>query len=399
MALTSWVFALFFICVALVYWFVGCKYRDLVLILAGLVFYGYAALWQMPVILVLTLGTYCLGWLIDRKRNAGEIAADSRKIMAAGITFLVLALSYYKYFPLLVRTWNDLTKDIGWPALPAPKVIAPLAVSFLVFQFIHYLVDKYKGKIKGNSFRPFLLYTLFFPALVAGPIKRYEEFAPQIPGVRFSIENLGIGLSRVIIGLAKKIVLADTFALWGDKFINPQMNSGLMLLIAVYAYTFKIYFDFSGYSDIAIGTARILGYEIPENFNWPYLARNIADFWRRWHISLSSWIRDYLYIPLGGNRVSNGRYFMNALISMGLSGLWHGANWTFLLWGLWHGFGLGIYGLYKRSGLPARLKNNLFWQPVGWLLTFNFVSFGWVLFAAKSFSDALLIFSRIISVR
>lgn len=398
MLFTSWVFALFFICTASFYWLTGKKHRDLVLILAGMVFYGYAALEQMPVILGLTVITFYLGLIIDRYKHKKK-TITSKTVMITGVSVLVLALSYYKYSPLLVRTWNGFAADTGWPALPVPKVLAPLAISFLVFQFIHYLADKYRGTIHDNSFRHFLLYALFFPALVAGPIKRYGEFAPQIQGVRFSFDNFGIGCSRVIIGLAKKIILADTFAAWGDKLLNPQMNSGLVLLIAVYAYTLKIYFDFSGYSDIAIGTARILGYELPENFNWPYLAANISDFWRRWHMSLSAWIRDYLYIPLGGSRVSNTRYIMNALISMGLSGLWHGANWTFLLWGLWHGAALGFYGIYRRSGLFSGFRARWFWKLAGWFVTFNFISFGWVLFAAKSFADALLIFTRIISIR
>ncbi len=397
MAFTSWVFALFFICVTAIYWLAGRNYRELVLILAGLVFYGYAALEQMPVILVLTAGTFFLGRLIDSNRGR-EKRITPKTVMITGVTLLLLALSYYKYSPMLVQTWNGFVTEIGWPALPLPKVITPLAISFLVFQFIHYLVDKYKGSITGNSFRQFLLYALFFPALLAGPIKRYQEFAPQVKGIRFSFENFSMGLTRIIIGLVKKIVLADTFAVWGDKLLNPQMNSGLMLLIAVYAYTLKIYFDFSAYSDIAIGTARILGYKIPENFNWPYLATNISEFWRRWHISLSNWIRDYLYFPLGGSRVAYTRYFLNAVVSMGLSGLWHGANWTFLLWGLWHGVGLGLYGIYKRAGILSGLRHKRLWRLAGWFVTFNFVSFGWVLFAAKTFTDALTIFYKIISI-
>lgn len=396
MALTSWVFAVFLITVFTVYWLAGKKYRDIILILAGFFFYGYAALEQMPVMVVLTIITFVFGLFIGQPKD--RLTHKNIKALAViGVIIVLGFLVYYKYWVLLIRTWNNLIQGTGL-VLAIPKVVAPLAISFLVFQFIHYLVDKYNGKIEGNSFRIFLLYTWFFPSLLAGPIKRYEDFAPQVANNQFDFNRFSIGLARLFTGLAKKIILADTFALWGDKLLAPQMNSGLMLLVAVYCYSFKIYFDFSAYSDIAIGLAKIWGYEIPENFNWPYIATSISDFWRRWHMSLSTWIKDYLFIPLGGSRVSYPRHFLNMVITMGLCGLWHGANWTFLVWGIWHGVGQGFYGIYKRSGVLSNLKDNLAWKFAGWFVTFNFVSFGWIFFAAKSMEDALLIFKRIFAL-
>lgn len=398
MALTSWIFALYLIGVLIIYWFCGRTYRDIVLILAGLVFYGWEAWRQLPVILALMMIVYLTGFLIRKKRKQ-TTNGNLQKVTVLGVALLVVALIYYKYWPLLIRTWNGYSSGLGWQTIPIPKITAPLAISFLVFQFIHYIIDQYKGKITKDSWRGFMLYTMFFPTILAGPIKRYEEFSPQIEDVKFKFEDFCMGLARVIIGLSKKIVLADTFALWGDKLLNPEMNSGLMLLVAVYCYSLKIYFDFSGYSDIAIGAAKMFGYEIPENFNWPYLATNISAFWRRWHISLSNWIRDYLFIPLGGSRVPYLRHFINSLVTMGICGLWHGANWTFLVWGVWHGIGLGSYGIYKRSGILSRLKHNRWWKLAGWFATFNFVSFGWIFFAAKTLADAVLIFTRILTIR
>lgn len=398
MALTSWVFALFFICVIIVYWLCPRKFRDIILIVASLIFYGYAALKQLPVILVLMLLTYRLGYIIEKAKYCDALK-KAKVFTVFGVTLLIIALTYYKYSLLLVKTWNGLAAKSHFLVLPNPGIVTPLAISFITFQFIHYLVDKYKGKIQGNSFRQFMAYTMFFPTLLAGPIKRYETFASQINSSTFEFSALSFGLGRVIIGLAKKIVLADTFAVWGDKLLSPQSSSGLMLIAAVYCYSMKIYFDFSGYSDMALGTAKMLGFNIPENFNWPYLADNISTFWRRWHISLSDWIKDYLFIPLGGSRVPYFRHFINAVITMALCGLWHGASWTFLVWGLWHGIGQGIYGLYKRSGILSSLKDNRLWRLAGWFVTFNFVSFGWIFFAAASIQDALLIFSRILTIR
>lgn len=403
MGLTSWVFVLFLIALLLIHWLSPSRFRDLILIAAGLFFYGYTALEQLPVILMMMVITYMVGRQIDRYRaqagTAKKVQKNIKRMMVTGVIFLVAALTYYKYSALLVKTWNTVTAKIQLAPVPNPGIITPLAISFVTFQFIHYLIDKYKGKIEGSSIREFMLYTMFFPTMMAGPIKRYQPFAAQINQKPFALPAFGSGLSRVLIGLGKKIILADTFALWGDKLLNPQMNSGLMLLVAVYCYSMKIYFDFSAYSDIAIGISKMLGYEIPENFNWPYLAANISNFWRRWHISLSDWIKDYIFIPLGGSRVSYPRHFVNSVITMALCGLWHGASWTFLIWGIWHGIGQGVYSIYRRTGLFAPLREHKLWKLAGWFVTFNFVSFGWIFFAAGSFHDALMIFSRIFSIR
>ncbi|HPF12637.1 MAG TPA: MBOAT family O-acyltransferase, partial [Planctomycetota bacterium] len=272
--------------------------------------------------------------------------------------------------------------------------LLPVGISFYTFQTLSYTIDLYHRRIEHErSFIKFAVYVAFFPQLVAGPIVRAFEFLPQMhstPNVtRARVDD---GLRLMFQGLVKKVVLADTLATLGVDavFANPRAFSSWDLLFGLYGYAFQIYCDFSGYSDIAIGAARVLGYELTPNFNRPYLSQNVREFWTRWHITLSQWLRDYLYVPLGGNRKGRERTYANLMITMLLGGLWHGAAWTFAAWGLWHGFGLALermLGLNEsRRDRPAALQVPV--RVLRIVLVWCFVTSGWVFFRARDFDTA-----------
>jgi alginate O-acetyltransferase complex protein AlgI len=262
----------------------------------------------------------------------------------------------------------------------------PLAISFFIFEFVHYLFEVRRGGEPIRNPLKFLLFAIFFPSLVAGPIKRYTQFLPSLAeatsqGARAA--DFAEGGWRVAVGFVKKVMIADQLTNYIDQ-AQPQFASESILSrwLIVIALALRILLDFSGYSDIAIGCARMLGIRLPENFNWPYLATNIRDFWQRWHISLSSWIRDYIYIPLGGNRHGRIRQALNGLAAFALCGLWHGPAWHFVIWGIYHGAGLVVSSTYRRvPGLGAAVALVLEKEPrLPWVLTLLFVGFGWLLF-------------------
>lgn len=405
MIFTTWTYAVFLILSVTLYWMLPHRYRNSWLIIAGIIFYTYQLPAHTVLILSLSLIIYWISLLIiqaiDEDRNQ-----RAKAYFTFGILLAVLVLGYYKYWKMLVATWNDWMVALAIERsimLPEVYIVVPLAISFFTFEYIHYLTDVYQGKIKNRSLKSFMLFIVFFPTLVAGPIKRYEPFNQQaVRGFSFSVGYLSEGGYRIMIGLAKKLILADGISKWADRLNQPEMHDPLMLWIAVFAYSFKIYFDFSGYSDIAIGSARLFGFKIPENFNWPYLTRNISQFWNHWHISLSSWIRDYIFIPLGGSRRKPLKVFFNLVLVMAISGLWHGAAWNFVVWGLYHGLGLAVYNIYSRLllkplGKDRRKDSEIAWpnRIVGILVTFLFVSIGWVLFASTSLEEAMHVYYKI----
>ena len=307
-----------------------------------------------------------------------------------GILLCVLALLGYKYSAFLASSLvGAVNKELGASlaefarsALPAAP---PLAISFFVFEFVHYLVDRHKGTPPIRSPLDFGLFAIFFPTLVAGPIKRYEQFLPDLRLAlgRVSSHDVMSGMIQVSFGCSKKLI-ADNLTLWlthtQNRFAELPLGDRWLVFTAI---GFRILLDFSGYSDIAIGLARMMGITIPANFNWPYLATNIRDFWHRWHISLSTWIRDYIYFPLGGSRHGNIRRVLNGLIAFSLCGLWHGPAWNFVLWGIYHGLGLSVSNSYRRLplGIGSALETAFRVLPVlGWVVTQLFVWLGWLLF-------------------
>ena len=293
-----------------------------------------------------------------------------------GIVQAVAILVAFKYLTFATGAWNDLARATGLPALrPLDRVLLPLGVSFFTFEFIHFAADSYRGRIGRVPLREYAAFILFYPSMVAGPIKRIQDFLPKLREARSSSALAAQGVTRILAGLAKKHVLADTLTLWSDRLNTDAVFAASrgQALLWLLAYAGKIYLDFSAYSDIAIGSGYLFGIRIPENFNWPYSSRDIAEFWRRWHISLSSWIRDYVYIPLGGSRAGEVRTSVNLLLAFAISGLWHGAAYNFVAWGLWHGVLLVCHRLWKRTGRSLPTAASI-------ALTFGTVNIGWAFF-------------------
>ena len=316
--------------------------------------------------------------------------SDSKGAHVSGIILCVLALLTYKYSGFFLESTArvlpaDVHQSLAKMAKAYLPATPPLAISFFAFEFVHYLVDRRHGCPPIKRPGEFVSFALFFPSLVAGPIKRYEQFLPSLHCALQTVNRHDVmtGLIQVSIGFTKK-VCADNLTLWIENYRNDFMRVPMGLRWMLFAgIGFRILLDFSGYSDIAIGIARMMGVRLPANFNWPYLARNIGDFWHRWHISLSSWIRDYIYIPIGGSRHGEARKAFNGIVAFGLCGLWHGAAWNFVIWGLYHGLGLVICNSYAK--LPLGVGKGLSWvfrkaPPLGWALTLLYVMLGWLVF-------------------
>lgn len=307
--------------------------------------------------------------------------------MIIGIVVNVLVLFIFKYLSFTINSLSEAAQMLGFNGWTFTNIVLPVGISFYIFQSISYLVDIYrKDAPVQKSIKNLALYISMFPQLVAGPIVRYNSIAQDIERKReISFDVFILGLKIFIIGLAKKVLIANQMAVIADTMFaqDAAYLTALNAWIGALAYTFQIYFDFSGYSDMAIGLGLMIGFKFPLNFNYPYISYSITDFWRRWHISLSSWFRDYVYIPLGGNRVKVSRMYLNLLIVFIITGIWHGANWTFLVWGLFHGFFLV---LEKFTGLNKMEK----YKPFRWIITMVIVITAWVFFRADTIHDALL---------
>jgi alginate O-acetyltransferase complex protein AlgI len=323
------------------------------------------------------------------------------KFCIFGIVQAVLILFAFKYLGFFQDVWNDVVRVVPERAsgLRIDHVIRaglPLGISFFTFEFIHFAADVYAGKIERRPYGTYAAFIFFFPSMVAGPIKRYGEFEPELEHARFDGALFAQGTTRILAGLAKKQVLADTFTLFSDKLTTDALWHAPRLTIAgwVLAYGMKIYFDFSGYSDIAIGSGYLFGIRIPENFDWPYASKNITEFWRRWHISLGRWIFDYVYKPLGGSRGSKGRTAINLVVAFAVSGLWHGAAYNFLAWGLWHGVMMVVHRFWREwEGRPRGAA----WDVAATAITFTCVNAGWAFFC-MDLHRALFALGRIAGV-
>lgn len=410
MIFNTWVYAIFTFITFVVYWFlVSKKYRAHVLLFASYTFFTYHFPFHTFLILCMTIVVYCLSLFIFRYKqlyDQGSVLAwyqNPKIYLVAIILFCLSILAFYKYLKMAIATLNQILNIIDFETtFTVPSLIVPLGISFFVFEFIHYAVDVYQGKAQKTGPFQFAVFIMYFPTLVSGPIKRYQSFNDQTLQMgSFKASFLYEGLYRILIGLFKKIVIADHMTEYANYLLSPSTSTTSQLFLGMYAYSIKIYFDFSGYSDIAIGSAKLFGYKMPENFNYPYFQRNLSSFWNNWHMSLSSWIRDYIYIPLGGNRGSLALAARNSIIAMGISGLWHGAGWHFVIWGLYHGFGLAFLRFYtlwkKRWGNHFALlneekpdlsdnisKHGKFFSQIrngiSIIVTYHFVAFGWIFF-------------------
>lgn len=382
---------MFFVLITVVaYWLlVPRKARPLFL---ALVSFGYIFLYQPEGMLFLAL----LSVLIYFGTRVLTCLARPFGLFLLLVVFLVGVLGYFKYSAFLVENLNYILGFLGQERFRVPQVVAPLGVSYFTFKMLHYVIDAYRGKLAPHAAGDFLAYIFFYPILVSGPIERFQPFYAQlINNVKW--DYFYEGLPRILIGLFKKIVLADSLALTA-ALLHQQDLSAWQYWLASFSYTLQLYFDFSGYSDMAIGIARLFGIKVMENFNWPYLAKDPSDFWKRWHMSLTGWFRDYVFIPLGGSRGSLSTTIRNTLIVMAITGLWHGAQWHFVFWGMYHALGLIAVRLYRRFLLPGLLR----WVPgldsklsygLSVLLTFNFVNIGWIFFACDA-RQSLYVLSR-----
>ncbi|MDQ6876428.1 MAG: MBOAT family protein, partial [Candidatus Dormibacteraeota bacterium] len=338
--------------VVLVNWVLPRRFRPFWLLLASYYFYSF---WSAP-FLLLVVGLTVINFVIGTRQ--ARLLPRSRSLLVAALVVNIGALAIFKYLGLLDQSADALATLLGlsWGA-PAVHIILPLGLSFFTFEFLHYQVDLFRGGVAIHNPINFALFPAFFPTQIAGPIKRYQDFNAQVEKhPRFDPVLCFEGVQLIARGLFKKVVLADTMApIVAIVFGNPAAATGLDGWTALLAFYLQLYLDFSGYTDIGRGSAQLLGYRIPINFNAPYLATSIQEFWRRWHMSLSFWLRDYLYIPLGGSRRSPGRVRLNLMITMALGGLWHGAAWHFLMWGVGYGGALNIERWW-RARMAGRLK-------------------------------------------
>ena len=359
--------------------------RQALVVLASLVFYGWWDVRFVPLMVGLTVAN----WSIARWYGATRASL----VPLLGVVMNLAVLGLFKYADFLRGTYHGLLGE-SWTAW---HLILPLGISFFVFQKISYLIDLRRGQAHVYPFLDFCMFVTFFPQLIAGPITRHNEIIPQFdsdPRRPDVWENLARGFALFVIGVAKKVLLADTLAMVADPLFQRAAEAPLgagQAWVACVAYTLEIYFDFSGYSDMAIGLARMFGLRLPFNFNAPYRAVSIRDFWRRWHMTLSRFLRDYVYVPLGGNRCGPARQTTNLIVTMLLGGLWHGAAWTFVAWGGLHGMGLAANHAWQRTGL--RLP-----RPAAWLLTALFVMAGWVLFRSADFAVAGRLFASMLGL-
>ena len=379
MTFTSIQFWPFLLGVWLLHLICPLRYRWLVLLVGGYLFYGFTS-WKFCLILA---GVTTVSYVTALAMAAWPSRAR-RLLLAFGIMVGLTPLLIYKYADFLLGM------------LPASEnhllhLAVPVGISFFTLQSIGYIIDVYYGRLSAEKHAGrYALFTAFFPQMLAGPIERGGNMLPQyLAGGNISYERVASGLQLVVWGLFQKMVVGERLAIYVNKvYSDPSAYSAGTLLIAVYFYAFQIYCDFAGYSNMAIGTARILGYDLMQNFNLPYFAASITDFWKRWHISLTSWFRDYLYIPLGGNRVSQLRWIFNIMLVFVVSGLWHGANWTFIIWGAIHG---GWYLLERTFAKPCAVIPAALRKPLGWIITFNVVVIAWIFFRAPTFGRALAV--------
>ncbi|MBR4562373.1 MAG: MBOAT family protein [Bacteroidales bacterium] len=382
MVFSSNIFLFFFLPVFLAAYFITPrKFRNYTLLLFSLIFYAYGA----PDFVFLLVGECIVNYFIVRGMAKTEKTGTKKWLCALSIVMALGLLLYFKYANFFMENLNAILgwmhhEPIGWM-----KVALPIGISFFTFQSITYTIDVYRGTTPpSNKLTDYVLYIMMFPQLIAGPIVNYNSVAAQLVERTSTMEDRMVGFYRFIIGLGKKVLIANTLAAYADQVF--AMNYGDLATgtawIGILSYTFQIYFDFAGYSDMAIGLGKMMGFKFPENFNDPYTSRSVTEFWKRWHMTLGNFIMNYLYIPLGGNRKGKGRMYLNLWLCFLLSGLWHGASWTFVLWGAFHGLFICADKLFLKDLLKKAGK----WPAV--ILTFFVVNMGWVLFRVDTAADA-----------
>lgn len=381
MLFSSTVFLFFFLPIVFIVTRIckNIKIINIFLMIVSLFFYAWGEPKYIILMLCVIMINYFFGLLIARKKHA-------KLFLILCVVANLAILGYFKYFDFLLSTVNGI---VGQEMFAMQGIILPIGISFYTFQALSYVIDLYREEIQlQRNPLNLALYISFFPQLIAGPIIKYHDVDKQIEQRTITPEKTAYGIKRFILGLSKKVILANAFALIVDLNFGRDMT--LMGTVATWTimilYTLQIYFDFSGYSDMAIGMGKMFGFDFPENFNFPYISRSIKEFWRRWHISLSTWFKEYVYIPLGGNRKGTGRTYLNLLIVFFCTGLWHGASVNFIIWGLWHGLFLVIERLFL-SKLLERKKLSV----ISWIYTMVVVVVGWVFFRAETLDSAMVV--------
>lgn len=401
MLFNSYIFIFLFLPLSLVLFFLFAKISKkaaiLSLVVCSLFFYAYWDIANLPIILTSLIFNFFLGKLLIRTR--------SKPMLILGVALNLSGIFFFKYLNLFVHSFTALSGV----EIPLVDIALPLAISFFTFQQIAYLVDCYRGETLNSPWYDYVLFVTYFPQLIAGPIVHHGEILPQFKlekTFKFNWENLSIGSSIFIVGLFKKVVIADSMALFANQLFSDTPLASISFIdswLGSLSYTFQLYFDFSGYGDMAIGLGRMFGIHIPLNFNSPYKALNIISFWRRWHMTLSRFLRDYLYFPLGGNLGSRIFRYKNLMLTMLLGGLWHGADWTFLIWGGIHGAYLVINNLWrdlcKKLHLTDIFSSSRFYRLVCGVLTFVAVVIAWVYFRADTFHQANTILSGMFGMK
>ncbi len=358
--------------VLLIYFVVPRKGKNAVLLFASLVFYAWGELrYTLLMLLMITQG-YVFGRLIDYKRRWSKI------FLAASVVISLGVLGYFKYAEFFLSSFGNVTGI----AVPVIKVTLPIGISFYTFQVISYVIDVYRGTVAAQkNYVDMAMYISMFPQLIAGPIVRYSDIEGQLKEREHSAEKIAHGIRRFVIGLSKKVLIANQLGELIDAYQSASEPSVLFVWMYAAACTLQLYFDFSGYSDMAIGLGKIFGFDFPENFNYPYISKSITEFWRRWHMSLGTWFRDYVYIPLGGNRVKKSRWFFNIAVVWALTGLWHGAAWNFVVWGLY----MAVFLMLEKNFLLPFLKKS---RAAGHIYTMLLVIISFVIFSASDMADA-----------
>jgi D-alanyl-lipoteichoic acid acyltransferase DltB (MBOAT superfamily) len=365
------------------------------LVFASLFFYSWWDIVYLPLILSSILFNYLIGTTLSKSSENNKLGLNKtfskKSILVFGIVCNVALLGYFKYTNFFLENFNGIFES----NIPLQHIILPLGISFFTFTQIAFLVDAYRNEVKEYDLMRYMLFVTYFPHLLAGPILHHKEMMPQFANLKNSVinyRNIAVGLFIFSIGLFKKVIIADTFAVWANAGFDTATTLNLFEAWATsLSYTFQLYFDFSGYTDMAIGISLMFNIKLPINFNSPYKALNIQDFWRRWHMTLSRFLRDYIYIPLGGNKKSSFRTYTNLLATFVIGGFWHGAGWTFLFWGFLHGIALIIHRAWTNLGF----KMNII---LAWFITFNFVNVAWVFFRAKEWEDAIKVLKGMVGL-
>lgn len=382
MVFSSITFLFFFLPAALLAYHCSGKFKNITLLCVSLLFYA----WGEGIYLLLMVASICLNHLTGQLIYRAQTLSRAKFALVISLLFNLMLLSFFKYGNFIVANLNTFLTHLNFPPLYLTDIHLPIGISFFTFQAISYNIDVYRCETKPQtSLINIGVYIALFPQLIAGPIVRYRDIAKSLLDRKISSIDFSQGIERFLLGLSKKVLLANPLGLAADKiFALPltELNSPLTWLGAS-CYTLQIYYDFSGYSDMAIGLGRMFGFRFLENFNYPYISKSIQEFWHRWHISLSSWFRDYLYIPLGGNKKGTIRTYLNLLTVFLLCGLWHGASWTFVCWGLYHGFFL----MLERSVLGKIIRQ--VWTPARHIITMIIVIVGWVIFRAENLGNGI----------